>query len=461
MLASRARSGPNASSMDTDATIRSLREALAASPDNLPLRRLLADTLFAYGHYQDAESELLQCLKRAPKDEAIALQLARAYRAQGKGSACVVVLEQLVGRGSARARVELARHLLGEGDAQGAARHYRAALEADPSLRDAELGERLGIDLQPAGADASVVDGRERAFDGDDGGDGLRLQPVRSDVKFVHVGGLASLKDEIRKKIVLPMQRPDLYKAYGKKTGGGILMYGPPGCGKTFLAKATAGEVDARFLSIGIHEVLDMWIGKSERNLHAVFDTARKHKPCVLFFDEVDALGASRGDLKHSAGKQTINQFLAELDGIGSDNDGLLVLAATNAPWHMDSAFRRPGRFDRVIFVPPPDEPARADILRLLLAGKPQDAVDTLAIAKKTERFSGADLKALVDRAIEAKLDEALASGVPEPLRTKDLLAAAKAQKPTTNEWFATAKNYVLYANDAGLYDDLKAYLKL
>jgi transitional endoplasmic reticulum ATPase len=181
----------------------------------------------------------------------------------------------------------------------------------------------------------------------------------------------------------------------------------------------------------------------------------------VLFFDEVDALGASRGDLKHSAGRQTINQFLAELDGLGNDNDGLLVLGATNAPWHMDSAFRRPGRFDRVIFVPPPDLAARGDILRLLLVGKPQRDVDFLAIAKKTDRFSGADLKALVDRAIEAKLDDAMKSGVPEPLDTKDLLQAAKAQRPTTAEWFATAKNYVLYANEAGLYDDLRDYLRL
>jgi len=204
-----------------------------------------------------------------------------------------------------------------------------------------------------------------------------------------------------------------------------------------------------------------MWIGQSEKNLHAVFEQARAHRPCVLFFDEVDALGASRGDMKHSAGRQTINQFLAELDGLQADNEGLLVLAATNAPWHMDSAFRRPGRFDRVIFVPPPDLEARADILRLLLAGKPQQNVDVDAIAKKTDRFSGADLKAVIDRAIESKLDEAMASGVPEPLLTKDLLAAAKVQKPTPAEWFATAKNYVLYANDAGLYDDLKAYLKL
>src|SRR5262249_26015298 len=134
---------------------------------------------------------------------------------------------------------------------------------------------------------------------------------------------------------------------------------------------------------------------------------------------------------------------------------------ATNAPWHMDSAFRRPGRFDRVIFVPPPDSEARAEILRLLLADKPQRDVDTKAVAARTDRFSGADLKAVVDRAVEKKLDDAMQSGVPEPLTTKDLLAAVKAQKPTTAEWFATARNYVLYANEAGLYDDLKAWLKL
>ena len=164
---------------------------------------------------------------------------------------------------------------------------------------------------------------------------------------------------------------------------------------------------------------------------------------------------------KSATSRQTINQVLAELDGLGSDNEDLLVLAATNAPWHMDSAFRRPGRFDRVIFVPPPDLPARAEILRLKLAGKPQDDVDVHAIAKKTDRYSGADLAALVDRAIEDRLDEAMATGRPVPLRTKDLLAAAKKQRATTKEWFASAKNYVLYANDGGLYDDLKGYLKL
>ncbi|MCA8942251.1 MAG: ATP-binding protein, partial [Planctomycetes bacterium] len=135
--------------------------------------------------------------------------------------------------------------------------------------------------------------------------------------------------------------------------------------------------------------------------------------------------------------------------------------AATNAPWQMDAAFRRPGRFDRVVFVPPPDAEARIEILRILLRDKPQEDIDHRALAKKTERFSGADLKAVVDVAIEQKLDEAIESGTPSPLTTKDLLRAAKSRRPTTSEWFQTVRNHVLYANDDGLYDEIKPYLKL
>ena len=212
-------------------------------------------------------------------------------------------------------------------------------------------------------------------------------------------------------KIILPLEHPEMYKAYGKTVGGGILMYGPPGCGKTYLARATAGEVKAAFLSIGISDVLDMWIGSSEKNLHELFEQARRNKPCVLFFDEVDALGASRADMRHSGGRHLINQFLSELDGVDAANEGVLILAATNAPWHLDTAFRRPGRFDRILFVPPPDLPARAAILRLMLTGKPADGVDFDQVAKKTDDFSGADLKAVVDLAIEAKLRDAMKIG--------------------------------------------------
>jgi SpoVK/Ycf46/Vps4 family AAA+-type ATPase len=214
-------------------------------------------------------------------------------------------------------------------------------------------------------------------------------------------------------------------------------------------------------MSIGINDVLDMWIGNSEKNLHALFDQARRSKPCVLFFDEVDALGASRSDMRRSGGRQLINQFLSELDGVNSSNDGLLCLAATNTPWHLDTAFRRPGRFDRVIFIPPPDAQARAEILQIQLTGKPTDNVDVQKLAAKTVDFSGADLKAVVDQAIETKLMEAVKTGMPKPLTTKELLAAAKSVRPSTREWFSTARNHALYANEAGLYDEILDYLKI
>ena len=154
-----------------------------------------------------------------------------------------------------------------------------------------------------------------------------------------------------------------------------------------------------------------------------------------------------------------MSQFLSEMDGYSQNNTGVLVIGATNVPWNVDSAFRRPGRFDRIVFVPPPDEPARDAILKVLLRGKPAGEVDTSALAKKTKDFSGADLKAIVDVAIEAKLEKALESGVPEALTTKDLAKAAKKVKPTTKEWFGTARNHALYANDGGLYDDILEYL--
>ena len=216
----------------------------------------------------------------------------------------------------------------------------------------------------------------------------------------------------------------------------------------------------AGFLSVGVADVLDMWVGSSERNMRAIFDTARAHRPCVLFFDEIDALAASRSDFQNTAGRSVINQFLAELDGATGDNTGILVLGATNAPWHVDSAFRRPGRFGEVLFVPPPDAEARAAILTVQLRDRPVDAIDVRAIARHTDGFSGADLKGVVERALEQKLAAALKDGQIRPITTGDLVDAAKAVAPTTREWFSTVRNYVMYANQSGLYDPVRDYLK-
>ncbi len=444
-----------------DAAIKALREAVRVSPDNVPLRQHLADSLMHLARYAEAEAEYKQALAIAPDDVNLKLGLARAFLQQDKNTPALVVVEDLLKLPNApgAAHVLHAKLLLRAGEVERAVREYKAGVDVDPDAADLDLAGRLGINVD-ADDDGLVIDGRVRAsFDEEPTGEEVPVE--RPKIDFDDVGGMDKVKEEIRLKIIHPLAHPELYKAYGKAVGGGILMYGPPGCGKTHLARATAGEVKAGFLAVGINDVLEMWIGQSERNLHALFERARDSRPCVLFFDEVDALGASRSDMRQSSGRQLINQFLAELDGIQSSNDGVLILAATNAPWHLDPAFRRPGRFDRIIFVPPPDVPARAGILRILLKGKPVENVDYDHLAKKTDGFSGADLKGVVDAAIERKLSEALAAGAPKPITTRDLLAASSNMRPTTKEWFATARNYALYANQGGLYDDILKYLKM
>ena len=498
--------------MVDETRVRALREAVAIAPEDIQLRRMLADALMASGEVDDAIGEYRVCLRLEPDDRDTLFALAGAFHHAGKRSAALMTLEDLLARtgDDAAAGMLQARILLEAGRGTEAAAAYRAAVEADPRFEDIALGAALGaatvaqprehpgpgspvrpdmgVDAFPGLAsddrdhddvetedpghvhrDSSApVDPRQRPVglpaSGDDGPDEVidrTFEMERPRITFEHVGGMDSLKEEIRTKIIYPLEHPELYAAYGKAAGGGILLYGPPGCGKTHLARATAGQVRAGFLAVGIDDVLDMWLGRSERNLHEFFETGRRHRPCVLFFDEVDAIGANRTDLRMSAGRTVVNQFLAELDGSEASNDGLLILAATNAPWHLDPAFRRPGRFDRVLFVPPPDQTARAAILRVLLADKPVSDIDAEAVAARTDGYSGADLRGIVELAIEAKLRAAISDHIPRPIVTRDLLDAVKQSVPTTREWFATARNYVLYANQGGLYDAVRPFLRL
>jgi transitional endoplasmic reticulum ATPase len=439
--------------------LRPLFDAVAVSPDNVPLRTHLAESLAGLGRHEEAERAFRDVLALAPQNHAAQAGLARAYDALGKASHAFVILERLVQDQDSppAARVHYAKLLARNGDVERAIAQYKLAVETDPAVADVDFANQYGLGHTPE--ENEVVDGRVAvgAFESSPDVTGRLEKPK---IRFADVGGMDSVKEEINLKIVHPLKHPELYKAYGKAIGGGILMYGPPGCGKTYLARATAGEVSASFLAVGLDDVLDMWLGNSEKNLHALFEEARRNRPCVLFFDEVDALAASRADLRQSTSRMVINQFLSELDGATASNDGVLVLAATNAPWHLDSAFRRPGRFDRILFVPPPDAPARAGILRVLTVGKPQESLDFEQLARKTDFYSGADLKAVLDHAIEAKLREAMKTGVPKPLTTKDLLAAVAKVTPSTKEWFATARNYATFANQGGQYDDILKYLR-
>ncbi len=338
-----------------------------------------------------------------------------------------------------------------------------AAREALVHLDDDEARQRARA-LLPVEKKAEGPSNVLRLFAGGKGkeeaNDSLQ-QVTRESLRFGDVGGLDDVKEEIRMKIVVPFQHPELFQKYGKKIGGGVLLYGPPGCGKTLLARATAGECDAAFMNITIESILDMYYGESERKLAETFELARAKAPSILFFDEVEAIGGSRQMIKHSPGKSLVNQLLAEMDGVSSQNAKMLVMAATNAPWAVDAALRRPGRFDRVMFIPPPDEAARLEILRLHLRERPVHSdVNIGEIAKKTSGYSGADLFDLVDRATEYPLTEAIRSGGMRPVNKDDFAKALKKSKPSTREWFSVAKNYATFSNTGGLYDDLVEYIE-
>ncbi len=433
--------------MSLDKEISDLREAIKHSPDNVYLRKVLLNKLEPIHHYLlEAIQEAEQILKINTDDAETKEILMNLFFRAEKISASIVLGEELLENNllTPQGTLSLARAYHREKDHVRAKELYQKAIESDAKLRDGELDQAFRL--------SSNAD--------EDLGDLQNLYLSKPEITFADVGGLEGVKREIDLKIIKPLEHAELYASYGKKVGGGILLYGPPGCGKTFLARATAGEINAGFINVTLNDILDMWIGNSEKNLNAVFEEARENTPCVLFIDEIDALGAKRSDMRQSAGKNVINQFLSELDGVEANNDGVLIVGATNVPWHLDPAFRRPGRFDRIIFVPPPDHENRIEILKIKLSKKPTSAIDFDRVAKATKSYSGADLEALIDIAVESILEQAIKTGKPEPIQTTDLLNAAKQHHASTIDWFTTAKNYATFANQSGLYDDILDYLK-
>lgn len=406
-----------------DATFKSLTEALAASPDNAALRILLARA-------------------HLDRDDAKAADDLLSGIPEGEQTAESLMLH-------ARALLDLSREPEGR-------EAYAAAVGKSAAVEDLSLKARLfAKEAETAGGAKDRPKLRVISNDDTETEELHRLlEPEAEPVTFADVGGLDQVKEQIRKKIILPFEKPALFEKFRKRVGGGILLYGPPGCGKTLLARATAGECGAQFFNVAISDVLDMYIGESEGKLHAIFEAARGHTPAVLFFDEIEALGGKRQHHREATSAKLVSQFLSEMDGFSKNNSGVLVLGATNVPWAVDPAFRRPGRFDRVQFIPPPDQSARAEILDILLKDRPvADSIDTGWIAKHSSGFSGADLENIVETAVDNAIEASLDAGDEIPIDDSHLRAALKEVKPTTLEWLTTARNYARYANEGGQYD--------
>ncbi|MDH3957853.1 MAG: AAA family ATPase [Actinomycetota bacterium] len=404
--------------MDHGRLLDSLRRAVTREPQDAVLRAHLAELLVEAGLGQEAVGHLGQLLADDPGDGDLQdlMRAAMASRAGGPDPQ-------------------------GPGDTS-----------AVPPTHPASLGPRP---VEP-GFDWGAAE--------DDLTGGLAHEPVETTLRLSDVGGLADVKAHIEGAFLTPLRNPELREKYGASLRGGLLLYGPPGCGKTYLARAVAGELGARFIAVGLSDVLSRWMGESESNIAGLFAYARAQAPCVLFFDEIDALGRSRSGLGRSASalRGVINQLLAELDGVASQNEGVFVLGATNAPWDVDGALRRPGRFDRAVFVEPPDADARVEILSTHLEGLPVTAsVDAGRLAARTEGFSGADLAHVCRTAAQSALVDAARTGASDRAITEDdLESAITAITPSTGRWFGSARNVVLFADQAGEYAALGAYMK-
>jgi AAA+ superfamily predicted ATPase len=410
--------------------VRALEAALEADPANCPIRMHLAGLLLDGDEAPAALAHLEMVLRLEPANvEALGLA-ARAARLAGdevRAAAWQQLCDALTGGRSATQQDQGSVSL--------------------PGGRETASGE-------PAGP-------------GDEGGidwDGELAELVREDrggrVTLDDVAGLFEVKHRLEAAFLGPLRHPELRRMYGASLRGGLLLWGPPGCGKTFLARAVAGELGAHFVAVGLHDVLDMWLGNSEKRVHQLFELARRGKPTVLFFDEVDAIGHSRSDLSRSASRNVVAQLLNELDGVDTDNDGVFVIGATNQPWDVDPALRRPGRFDRTMLVLPPYGPAREAIVAYHLRDRPYSGDPLEHLVEATEGFSGADLRLVCEEALQRALSDAVRSGAPRPIGAADLMAAARGLRPSTGAWLETASNFATYANTTGEYDELVAYLR-
>ena len=257
----------------------------------------------------------------------------------------------------------------------------------------------------------------------------------RPQVSFAEIAGLEDVKEQIRLKLLYPFTHPEIAAQYGIKPGGGLLLYGPPGTGKTLIARAVAGEIQAAFFAIKPSEVMSQWVGVAEQNISRLFAEASAYPLSVIFIDEVESLAPRRRSSASTVMARVVPQLLAELDGFDKRANPLLLIGATNEPWAIDNAILRPGRLDRLIYVPPPDAPARCRILELNLRDAPL-AEDVLleAIADRTAGFSGADMAALAQRARERVFSEAVHQGLARPIRMADFEAVLSEMRPSIPE---------------------------
>jgi SpoVK/Ycf46/Vps4 family AAA+-type ATPase len=286
----------------------------------------------------------------------------------------------------------------------------------------------------------------------------------KSKVNFENVIGLGKLKKYLKDNIVLAMKEPELFKRYGKKLGLGTVLYGPPGTGKTHTVNAIAGESGANVIIARINQIVDMYTGNTEKNIHAIFEQARKNKPCIVFFDELDALGIKRDSGGSQGGESSairlaVNQFLVEMSGVEAEPEGLFVIGATNVPWDIDPALKRSGRFGDHIYVPPPKYGDRKKMFEYVTRKMPRARLNYGRLARATTGYSPADIERLSDKAIMRPLLHEHEYKESKKLTMADMLAVLKDKDlnaSSLDEWYNMVKKDVISKTETQIVDGKK-----
>ena len=349
-----------------------------------------------------------------------------------------------------------------QSDFKGAKEWYEAALAKNPNYEQA----KTRLDGLKAKIDVSKT---EKTFEE---GTGTKIEDGqlktakwhKSTITFNDVVGMKKEKEAIHDNIILAIKKPEMLKAYGKKLGLGVIFYGPPGCGKTYFVNAIGGETGSNVIIARINEIVDMYAGNTEKNMHAIFEQARKNTPCVIFFDELDALGVKRGGGGGGGGgdggqnymRMAVNQFLQEMDGVEANPEGIFVIGATNQPWDIDPALKRSKRFGDAIYIPPPDYKTRKQAFKFNTRKMPLARINFGRLARATMGFSQADIEEICDKAALIPAAEEDRTGKRRKIKMKDFLKMIRSKGNTLDEWYGMVRKDIISKREVQIVDGKK-----
>lgn len=449
--------------MKDNSLTQGLEDALKQNPKNQQIRLLLVAEYMKKQHFDSALQHVQKILEEDRNSIPGLVALSQLKSASGSKSEAIVILERALSLAPNNAMIhyQLSQLKLEEGLEHEALVHYEQAKRLNPEINHYLLEDRFissfsenplpcreELDL---GGDPSSLD-----HDADFFMQEIPFQPEPPHYSFEDVGGMEGLKREVRLKLILPLKERKLYASFQQKTGGSLFLYGPSGCGKTYFCQAVAGEQKVPFYQMHLEDILDSYTGLSEKNLTELFEQAQKDSPSILFLDQIDALAGAKNN--QLINQTLLNKLLQELEQ--EQNRDILILGTTNQPWFLDESLLSAGRFERLFFVPPPDLKTRLQILDIFLKNRPCQKLQVLDLAKKTEWYTGAELRVLVERATEYAIEDSLQAETLRPITMEHFEQALADILPlSARSWFKMATPYAKKKPE--FYRPLLAYLEI